>query len=305
MFFGGKASDHLQAMRQAAERLGIDLQLISFDRIFFDSSNGAVLIREDAGCVLKADEFDVIFFRVVGKYWEEIALLTDSLRRFGVRIINPIVRAGNPFANRKAHQMLALSTAGLPVPRSVYGSLPRLCEWAGRGVLPFPMILKGSAGHGGTNVYKMDRSQDMKKLAKQLWPGETKEGWKYMLQEFIESDGDYRSLVLGDQVLGTLKLRRKANVDFPHSYAVDGSIEAAQGPDTASPLATQAARICGLSFAAVDIVFRENDPARPLILEVSGSPSFEHFTRVLGLDVAAKLVRFLATLKPEGEKRHE
>ena len=302
VFFGGEINEHLAAIRSAAEKLKVDLELISFSRVLFDTADGEVLIQgesSDDAPARKADEFDVVFFRMVGKYWEEIALLTDSLRRSGVRVVDPVVRAGNPFANRKAHQMLALSSAGLPVPRSIYGSLPWLCEEAKHGLFPFPLILKGSAGHGGANVYKMDRLEDLNTLAKRLWPGEAKEGRKYMLQEFIENDGDYRLLVLGDKVLGTAKLRRAPHGDFPNSYAVDGSMEAALLPEAAHGLAVQAARVCGLAFAAVDVVFREDDMNKPSILEVSGSPSFEGFAQVLGIDVPAELVKFLSTLGTE------
>ena len=302
IFFSGKIAGHLPAFKQAAVKLKADLELVACNRVSFDTARGGVIILgggAERAPIRKADDFDVLYFEGTGANLEEMTLLIESIRRPGVMVVDPFLRERNAFAGRKAYQLRTLTTAGLPVPRTVYGSLARLCEQAKRGVFSFPMVLKGSAGHRGSNVYKADRMEDVSALAKRLEPGESGEGRKYMLQEYIENDGDYRILVMGRKTLGAIKRQRTTTGEFRNNYAVGATTEAAQLPDAVLQLATRATQACGMLFAGVDVVFRNGDMTKPLIFEVNAGPQFEGFTQATGIDVPTKLVQFLATLKPE------
>ena len=302
IFFSGRIAGHLPAFKKAAEKMKVDLELISCSRVSFDTARGGVLILgggAERASTRKADDFDVLYFMGTGNNLEEMVLLIENIRRAGVMVIDPFLRDRNAFAGRKAYQVRALTAAKLPVPHTIYGSLEWLCGQAQRGILPFPMILKGSAGHRGSNVYKMERMKDLSALAKRLGPGEAEEGRKYMLQEFIINDGDYRILVLGRKVLGAIKRQRTTADEFRNNYAVGATTEAAQLPDAVLQLAVRAAETCGMLFAGVDVVFRDDDLTQPLIFEVNAGPQFEGFTQATGIDVPTELVKFLATLKPE------
>lgn len=299
VFYDGRVSPSAAAMRRAAETLGVDLELISFSRVIFDTQGGGVLIRGELpgdSCLRRVDEFDVVYFQKAGKYWEEIALLTESLQRAGVKVVDPVMRLANPMLNRKAHQMLVLSAAGLPVPRSVYGSLSWLCEQMGKGLLSFPVILKGSAGHGGANVHRAENMDALNALAERLWPCEALEGQRYLLQEYVENDGDYRILVLGRRALGAIKRCRTTAGEFRNNCAVGGVPEAVDLSEAVLNLAVRAAETCGLLFAGVDVIFRNDSPDDPLILEVNAGPQFEGFMKATGINVPMKLVSFLSAL---------
>ena len=300
IFFSGRPAGRLPAIKQAAEKLGADLSLISCSRIWFDTARSEVIIlgdRHERTPARKADDFDVLFFEGTGTHLEEMVLLIESIRRPGVIVVDPFLLHPNAFSGRKAYQLRTLTAAGLPVPRTVYGSLACLREQAGRGIFPFPVILKGSTGHRGSNVYKADRREDLDELAKRLAPGKADEGFKYMLQEHIANDGDYRILVLGQKPLGAIYRRRTAAGDFRNNYAVGAVVEAAHLPDAVMQLAVRAAKACGMLFAGVDVVFRDGDTTQPLIFEVNAGPQFEGFMQATGIDVPMELVQFLATLR--------
>lgn len=339
VFFGGKISQHLVLLKKAAKKLNVNLTLISYNRVCFDTETKKVLIRPNLAQeskiqkitkYKKADDYDVLFFRTTGKHWEEVDLIINSITRDDVVVIDPLVRYGKPDMACKAWQMLMLKEAGIDVPKTVYGSLWYLYETmrnnqSGRQsvfvgaqslrqctsdtALPkntsdsidyfynFPVIVKGSGGDRGTRVFKVDNLEDMEKLVRDLRKSETDEGKRYMLQEYIPNDGDYRVLVLGDKVLGVMKRSSQSVAEFKNNYSAGGRVEVAELPEEIKQLALKSAKVCGLAVAGVDVAFRDFDLKKPVIWEVNKGPQFKGFMQATGIDVPAEIVKFLVGLK--------
>jgi ribosomal protein S6--L-glutamate ligase len=196
--------------------------------------------------------------------------------------------------------MLALKEAGIEVPKTVYGSLWFLYESMMVKVTPFnfPVILKGSGGDRGTRVFKADNLEELEKLVRDLRKSETEGGKRYMLQEFIPNDGDYRVLVLGEKVLGVMKRSSQSEDEFKNNYSAGGKVEVADLPEEVKQLAIKAAKVCGLAVAGVDVACRDNDLKKPVIWEVNKGPQFKGFMQATGIDVPAEMVKFLVSLKP-------
>ena len=149
VFFGGKISQHLVLIRGAAKKLNVRLDLVSYNRVCFDTEELKVKIRGDLNIEgrpqgiartvknegwLDINDYDVLFFRTTGKHWEEVDLIINQLRVNSYELTNkpvvvdPIVLSGKPSMACKAYQMLALKKAGIEVPKTVYGSLWYLYE---------------------------------------------------------------------------------------------------------------------------------------------------------------------------------
>ncbi len=320
VFFGGKISQHLVLLKKAAKRLGVNLDLVSYNKVTFDTNSGEVILRPNlqnetqVGKITetkKADDYDVIFFRTTGKHWEEVDLILNSIKRDDVVVLDPLVRNGKPDMACKAWQMLTLKKAGVDVPKTVYGSLWYLYEVmkkskpfpnpsldrAGDVMFEFPVILKGSGGDRGTRVFKADNLEELEKVVINLRRSEIDEGRRYMLQEFIPNDGDYRVLVLGEKVLGVMKRSSQNKNEFRNNYSAGGSVEVADLPENIKQLAVKAAKLCGLAVAGVDVAFRDFDIKKPVIWEVNKGPQFKGFMKATGIDVPAEIVKFLVSLK--------
>jgi len=327
VFFGGKISQHLMLVKKAAKKLGVSLDLISYNKICFDTDNREILIRPNfAGeskikqfdDYQKIDDYDVLFFRTTGKHWEEVDLILSSVKVGQTQgsartpvIVDPLVENGKPSMACKAWQMLMLKKAGIEVPKTVYGSLWYLYEMMKTQnppslrdtsldrealILNFPIILKGSGGDRGTRVFKADNLEEMEKLVRDLRKSETEEGRRYMLQEFIPNDGDYRVLVLGEKVLGVMKRSSQSVAEFKNNYSAGGKVEVADLPEEIKQLAVKAAQVCGLAVAGVDVAFRDYDLKKPVIWEVNKGPQFKGFMQATGIDVPAEIVKFLVSL---------
>ena len=303
LFFGGKISKHLVLVRNAARKLKVDLDLVSYNNVTFDTETGKISLRGK-----DVNDYDVLFFRTTGKHWEEVDLIINSIKNradTGVRpyIVDPLVEFGKPSYACKAWQMLALKKAGIDVPKSVYGSLWYLYEVMDKGLgepnpyFTFPIILKGSGGDRGTRVFKANNLEELEKLVRDLRKTETEEGKRYMLQEYIENDGDFRVLVLGEKVLGVMKRSSGKKGEFRNNYSAGGTVEVADLPEEIKELAVKAAKVCGLSVAGVDVAFRDFDMKKPVIWEVNKGPQFKGFMKATGIDVPSEIVKYLVSLK--------
>lgn len=283
--FGGnvKGSKFLE-LKEAAENLKIDLELISYKQLSYETEIGKILID---GSEMK--DYDVYFFRNTKKYWEEVSLILDNIDKNKI-VVDPIVRSGRPGDVCKAYQMLVLSQAGLPVPRSIYGSLSYLKKEAVKR-FEFPMIIKGSRGDRRRQVFKVYGKDDFKKWTEELKELEKNGENKYMLQEYIVNKEDFRVMVLGDKVLGVM---RRGIGDNPRLKNV---FEKTDLPESVKKLAVEAAKKCGIWIAGVDVVFRDDDMTKPLFFEVNRTPNYTRFVEVTHIDVASEVVKFLANLE--------
>jgi RimK family alpha-L-glutamate ligase len=146
-------------------------------------------------------------------------------------------------------------------------------------------------------VFKADNIEELEKLVRDLRKSETEEGKRYMLQEFIANDGDYRVLVLGKKVLGVMKRSSQSVEEFKNNYSVGGKVEVATLPQNILDLAVKAAEVCGLAVAGVDVAFRDYDIKKPVIWEVNKGPQFKGFMQATGINVPGEIVKYLVSLK--------
>ena len=120
--------------------------------------------------------------------------------------------------------------------------------------------------------------------------------------KYIENDGDYRVIVLGDKVLGVMKRSCQKEGEFRNNYSAGGSVRVADLSDEIKELALKAAKTCGLLVAGVDIVFRDYDEEKPVIWEVNKGPQFSGFMKATGIDVPMEIVKFLVNLTISNHK---
>lgn len=320
LFFGGKVSKHLVLVRKAAREMGVELDLVSYNNVCFETETGKISLRGK-----DVNDYDVLFFRTTGKHWEEVDLIINSIEREDMVVIDPLVRFGKPSYACKAWQMLKLKDEGIDVPKSIYGSLWYLYEVMARGdnssqrIFPsgesarqaqsqeklltssyqfsFPVIIKGSGGDRGMRVFKANNLEELEKLVRDLRKTETEGGKRYLLQEYIENDGDFRVLVLGEKVLGVMKRARTGKDEFRNNYSAGGTVEVADLPTEVKDLAVKAAKVCGLAVAGVDVAFRDFDMKKPVIWEVNKGPQFKGFMKATGIDVPSEIVKYLVSLK--------
>lgn len=276
-------SEKFVELKEVADKLGIKLDLIPYKGMGFKTESGKVFIADKG-----INDYDVYFFRNTKEYWEEVSLILDQLSE-NKKIIDPMVKRARPSDACKAYQMLKLSQAKLPVPRSIYGSLEYLEREAIK-EFNFPVIIKGSRGDRRSQVFKLFGVDDFKEKIEELKVIENNRENKYMLQEYIVNQEDYRIMVIGNKALGVMKRAVGENGRLKNQFS---QVDLPKGIEK---LAIKAAELCGIAIAGVDIVFRDGDFKKPLFYEINKTPNYSRFVEVTGINVVEEIVKYLDSL---------
>lgn len=268
-FVGGAVSAH-----QPCEVLGCHLDEIGY---VVNSENMQLL---DLANNMDIKDYDFVFFR--GKLAASINIASTIalyLKQHNIPHVNTAY--SNRRAVRKIPQMFQLFTLGMPVPKTVSASsehLPKLVKK----YLSFPVIVKDVQGaHGNNNHLVHDKEQLENIIADS--PHIT-----FMAQEFIENDGDYRVLIVGDQ---TAIIHRKGSEDSHLNNTSTGGkaswVEVADFPKEIVEQSRKFAQSCEYEIAGVDVIMNKNNQ-KHYFLEINSQPQLmtgayvEHKQKMLG-----------------------
>ncbi|MDL2362966.1 MAG: ATP-grasp domain-containing protein [Patescibacteria group bacterium] len=213
---------------------------------------------------LDLSEYDLVWFR--GKLASAIniaATASQYLQAKGIPTVN------TAYANRRAvgkiAQMCQLVDMNLPIPKTVSASvkyLPDLIEKH----LSYPAIVKDVKGAHGNNNYLVASKDELLSIL------HGNEHMDFMAQEFIENDGDYRVLLVGNQ---TMIIKRKG-IDGSHLNNTSQGATASIIPLDEFPAevvrdARIFAKACEYEIAGVDVIFDKNTN-KHYFLEINSQP---------------------------------
>jgi ribosomal protein S6--L-glutamate ligase len=214
---------------------------------------------------------------------------TAVLRQFelmGTYSPNPsdaILRARDKL---RAHQLLAAQGIDLPV--TAFGDNPDDTNDLLSMLGPPPHVIKlneGSQGAGVILTEKPSASRSVVEALRGLYAS-------FVVQEFIgEAEGaDLRCFVVGDEVVASMR-RQAPEGDFRSNLHRGGTALHAVATEEERAVAIRAARVLGLGIAGVDLIRAQRGP---LVLEVNSTPGLEGIEGVCGVDVAGRIVEYLA-----------
>ncbi|RLB92683.1 MAG: hypothetical protein DRH26_05735 [Deltaproteobacteria bacterium] len=211
------------------------------------------------------------------------------LRHFvGMKI--PLVNGieGVTIAKNQYITLQALGAAGIEVPKSCFITRTPCFFKAVAHLGGFPVIAKQVDGMGGDGVVKIDtRDQAAAFLDAHLNP------LKGMLvQKFIPPRGrqDVRLLVIGGRVAGAMVLEPPPG-DFRANIHQKARATAIDPPEEWVGLALEAARVCCLEIAGVDMMVEKG--RRPLVVEVNYSPGFRGLEAATGRDISQEIIDYV------------
>ena len=113
-----------------------------------------------------------------------------------------------------------------------------------------------------------------------------------LVQEFIKEAGgaDLRCFVIGGRVIAAMK-RQGAAGEFRSNLHRGGNAEKIALSPEEQNTAIRAAKAMGLKIAGVDLL-RSNHG--PVVMEVNSSPGLEGIEKATGINVAGKIIEFVA-----------
>ena len=236
---------------------------------------------------LELNNFDAVLVRSMPPgSLEQIIFRMDALANLataGVKVMNP--PRAIEVAVDKYLATTRLVAAGLPVPRTI------TCQTVEQALVAFQelggdVVLKPLFGSEGRGIVRLSDEG----IALRAFKALEQIGSVFYLQEFVEHEGcDLRLLVIGDEVLG---MKRRNPSDWRTNISRGAVGEPLVVSSELAELAQRAAVAVGAPLAGVDLL-----PARDgrlLAIEVNAVPGWRALAGVTGVDVAAKVLQFLA-----------
>lgn len=199
-------------------------------------------------------------------------------------------------SHNKFLTLLVLKEAGLPVP-DTWMSVSRNTIEGMLDDMDFPVVMKLLYGSLGKGVMFADSKQSAKSFMDAL------ERFKepIFLEEYIPNPGeDIRVFVLGGGVLGAEK--RIAQGDEHRTNIGIGGIGKPMKVSTrVKSMSVKAASVLGMDVTGIDVI---QGPRGPVLLEANVNVHFEGLTKVLGINVAKKIVEYVSDeVKVHGQSK--
>lgn len=186
----------------------------------------------------------------------------------------------------RTHQILAKH--GVDMPRTIFAAKVQDVNEIISSVGGTPLIIKMLEGTQGVGVVLAETQKAAKSVLEAFY------GLKVnlLVQEFIEEakGADIRAFVVGGKVIAAMK-RQGVEGDFRSNVHRGGSTMAYKLSAAERKLALQAVKVLGLDVAGVDMLQSDRGP---LLMEVNSSPGLEGIEKATGVDVAGKIMDYIA-----------
>lgn len=288
----GGGTKHITPFAKAGEELGVEVVMGSFSQLNYTLNTE----KPKVFCGTRdLAEFQVIYFRLVGKHAEDAALVVQYAKDHNVRVVDQVYERGYSYLPlKKSLEMALLVENGIPLPKTFFGTLKQIKEKA-REVVGFPLVIKGSYGKQGHAVWLVKNPAELNKLMSELAEKE-KEGKRFFAQEFIKITERTRVFVVGEKIIGhiTLPTRWRKYVESLRS-TVYGLQLKREITEEDLGLAVKAAKALGIDVGGVDLI-RDNETQKIYVLEVNSAPRWARFKKETGIDVEEEIVKYLAGL---------
>ena len=188
----------------------------------------------------------------------------------------------------KLRSLQVLSKYGVDMPKTVFASnksnAKDVIELSGGA----PLVLKILEGTQGVGVVLVDSEKAAKSVLDAFYGMDV----NLLVQEFIAEAGgaDIRAFVVGGEVVGAMK-RQGAEGDFRSNLHQGGSATAYKLNRKEKATALAAAKAMGLGVCGVDMIPSKRGP---LVMEVNSSPGLEGIEKSTGIDIAGKIMDYIA-----------
>lgn len=286
----GGGQKPLKPFLEAGKKLGHEVKGASFSRLEFSTANRSGLKINGRDLT----DFDIIYLRVVGRRYEDAALVVQYAREKKIPLVDRIFEKEGliklPLA--KSLEARLLAEAGMPLPKTYFGSLKQIKE-KGPKLFGFPLVIKGTAGKQGHAVWSPRNKKELEELVGQLKEGE-KGGGRFIVQEFIKASQRNRYLVIGNRVAGAITRPTRWRKRFLGKEASPGKKEVVDPiPEDEKKLALATAGALGIDIAGVDII-REDETGKLYVLEVNSAPRWAAVKRETNIPIEEEIIKFLA-----------
>ena len=270
-------------LREAGQEQGHDMRIIDYLRCYMNitSKKPTIVYRGK-----QLENFDAIIPRIGASktfYGTAVVRQFEVMDVFSSNESQAISRSRDKL---RSMQILAREGVGLPVTGFAHATqdIDGLIETVGGA----PLVIKLLEGTQGIGVVLAENYQAAKSVIEAFRGLDA----NILVQEFIKEAGgaDLRCFVIGEQVIAAMK-RQGAEGEFRSNLHRGGNATKIDLSPEEHETTVRAAKAMGLKIAGVDLL-RSNHG--PVVMEVNSSPGLEGIEKTTGIDVAGKIIEFIA-----------
>lgn len=280
---GNRNGWHFSQLHRAAEASKIEL-------VHFDLTRACVEMKNDRTSAFFVGEYpvaevDCILTRAMSHgSLQHIVFRMDWLQQVETQCSLPVINSARTVeaAIDKYLSLEKIRSAGIRVPKT-YVSQNTDVAMSQFERLAGDVVVKPIFGSQGRGIVRLQDADS----AIQHFENLIADGQVIYQQQFLEHNGDYRLLVIGDEVYGMYRRR-------PGHWLTNASQGAICRSHCPSPeeilLARKTAASVGALIAGVDVVYEGNVP---YVVEINSSPAWQAISKVVETDIAAQVIRLV------------
>lgn len=277
-------------LREAGQEQGHDMRVIDYLRCYMNiTSQKPTIVYK--GKLL--ENFDAIIPRIGASrtfYGTAVVRQFEVMDVFSPNESQAISRSRDKL---RSMQILAREGVGLPITGFAHATedIDGLIETVGGA----PLVIKLLEGTQGIGVVLAETYQAAKSVIEAFRGLDA----NILVQEFIQEAGgsDLRCFVVGDQVIAAMK-RQGAEGEFRSNLHRGGNAQEIALSPKETDTAVRAAKAMGLKVAGVDLLRSDHGP---VVMEVNSSPGLEGIEKATGINVAGKIIEFVAKNAAEAD----
>jgi gamma-F420-2:alpha-L-glutamate ligase len=262
--------------QQAAAAAGIRLDVLQprHFELIVDSAEGWSAIYQGR----KLPKPDLIIPRTGSETSYFTLAVLRHFERQGVAMVNSSISI--EAVADKLQTLQILSSAGLPIPKTILGKFPVDVNVVER-ELGFPVVVKTLRGTRGNGVLLCANREQFGDLATLLDGAQLNAD--FIFQQYVKASHgrDVRVLVVNGRAVAAME-RRSTDGSFKSNISLGGVGTAFEPPEEMAELAVRVANVLGLDVAGVDILF---DQQGYRICEANSSPGFQGLEKACRISV--------------------
>lgn len=259
-----------QRFLDEAKSLGIELVLIKYRELKI--VDGKILFGD-----VDMKNFDGWYLRSVGSELEWSKLLQLYSRKHNIPLVDEYLLSEGPLRRFKSVMSWQLSEDAVKYPKSSFIETWTDLENYLKGA-SFPLIVKLSqGGRHGMGTFWIREYADLSKLKDILAARKSNHARGFLIQEYIENDGDYRVMTVGYKCIGGFK-RQVKEEKLVLNKSKGKSVGLVAVPEEVARTAEAAARALEVEVAGTDLVVSKKT-GEVYVIEVNEAPQFKVFEK--------------------------
>ena len=282
-------------LEEEAKKAGHEIYILQVETAYITFENGIYKIynKDDKeGFEINKDTIAIVRGTVrLKKSWLD---LLSRLEKIGLCMVNS--RNTVAVSSDKYRTYLKLQDAGLTQPKTVLiSSVDTWKESLEALNTKFPIIMKTLEGSKGVGVLFVESERSLDSLIQLLF--NENEDVDLLIQEYVKTDGDIRVIVLGNEVIGSMK-RSVIEGDFRSNVSQGAKVKEYPLTELEREHCLLASKAIGGSWTAVDFIPSKNPKTKPpYIIEVNHSPGTEGIEEATGDNIVKKVITYFSNPK--------